>query len=67
MDLRIQDQTATAVERQAVDAVLGPPESSWDGAARNETDGLRLRRADGAARKDEIHGKRFADRTRHPL
>jgi NADH-quinone oxidoreductase subunit F len=39
VDLRIQDQTATAVERQAVDAVLGPPESSWDGAARNETDG----------------------------
>ncbi len=39
MDLRIQDQTATAVERQAVDAVLGPPESAWAGAARNETDG----------------------------
>ena len=39
MDLRIQDQTATAVERQAVDAVLGPPESAWAGAERNETDG----------------------------
>jgi NADH-quinone oxidoreductase subunit F len=39
VDLRIQDQTATAVERQAVDAVLGPPESAWAGAARNETDG----------------------------
>jgi NADH-quinone oxidoreductase subunit F len=39
VDLRIQDQTATAVEREAVDAVLGPPESAWTGAARNETDG----------------------------
>ncbi|HEY2788211.1 MAG TPA: NAD(P)H-dependent oxidoreductase subunit E [Gaiellales bacterium] len=39
MDLRIQDQTATAVERRAVDAVLGPPESAWAGAARNETEG----------------------------
>jgi NADH-quinone oxidoreductase subunit F len=39
VDLRIQDQTATAVEREAVDAVLGPPESTWTGAARNETDG----------------------------
>jgi NADH-quinone oxidoreductase subunit F len=39
VDLRIQDQTATAVEREAVDAVLGPPESAWAGAARNETDG----------------------------
>jgi NADH-quinone oxidoreductase subunit F len=39
VDLRIQDQTATAVEREAVDAVLGPPESGWVGAARTTTDG----------------------------
>ena len=39
MDLRIQDQTATAVEREAVDAVLGPPESGWVGAARSTADG----------------------------
>jgi len=39
VDLRIQDQTATAVEREAVDSVLGPPESAWTGAARNENDG----------------------------
>ena len=39
MDLRIQDQTATAVERQAVDAVLGAPDSAWVGAARSEADG----------------------------
>src|SRR5450631_4125242 len=35
--------------------------------ARNETDGLRLHSADGTAGKDEIHGKRFADRTCQPL
>ena len=34
MDLRIDDQTATAVERQAVDAVLGAPDSAWVGAER---------------------------------
>jgi len=39
VDLRIQDQTATAVERQAVDAVLGEPDSSWVGAVRSREDG----------------------------
>jgi len=38
VDLRIQDQSATAAERQAVDAVLGPPLSSWEGAARSDVD-----------------------------
>ncbi len=39
MDLRIEDQSATAVERGAVDAVLGEPDSAWVGAARSEADG----------------------------
>ena len=39
MDLRIDDQAATAAERQAVDAVLGPPDSAWVGGARTEIDG----------------------------
>jgi NADH-quinone oxidoreductase subunit F len=39
VDLRIQDQTATAVERAAVDAVLGEPESGWVGAVRTKADG----------------------------
>jgi NADH-quinone oxidoreductase subunit F len=39
VDLRIEDQSATAVERQAVDAVLGEPDSAWVGAARSEADG----------------------------
>ena len=32
MDLVIQNELPTAVEREAVDAVLGPPQSSWEGA-----------------------------------
>jgi NADH-quinone oxidoreductase subunit F len=39
VDLRIQDQTATQVEREAVDAVLGAPETGWVGAARTQGDG----------------------------
>ncbi len=39
MDLRIQDQTATQVEREAVDALLGAPETGWVGAARTQGDG----------------------------
>jgi NADH-quinone oxidoreductase subunit F len=35
---------ATAAERAAVDAVLGPPESSWEGGARTAAD-LRVSRA----------------------
>ena len=33
VDLRIDDQSATGDERAAVDAVLGPPDSAWDGGA----------------------------------
>ena len=35
MDLHIIGGEPTAIERAAVDARLGPPESSWDGAARD--------------------------------
>jgi hypothetical protein len=35
--------------------------------ARNETEGLCLCGADSTAGKDEIHGKRLADRARQPL
>jgi NADH-quinone oxidoreductase subunit F len=37
MDIRLLDAAATADERAAVDAVLGPPESSWDGGARGSS------------------------------
>jgi NADH-quinone oxidoreductase subunit F len=34
MDIRLLDASPTSEERDAVDAVLGPPRSSWDGGAR---------------------------------
>jgi NADH-quinone oxidoreductase subunit F len=39
MDLRTTDAPASAAERMAVDGVLGPPESGWDGGARSALDG----------------------------
>ena len=35
MDLHIIGGEPTAIERAAVDARLGPPEGSWDGATRD--------------------------------
>jgi NADH-quinone oxidoreductase subunit F len=35
MDLRISDAAPTAEERAAVDALLGPPTSGWDGGTRD--------------------------------
>jgi len=34
MDIRLPDATPTTAEREAVDRVLGPPRSAWDGGAR---------------------------------
>jgi NADH-quinone oxidoreductase subunit F len=53
VDLRIDDQSATAAERQAVDAVLGPPETAWVGGARTEIDGHSAR--GGHAARDQRH------------
>jgi len=40
VDLHFSDAQPTAAERRAVDALLGPPASSWDGAEeRSERDG----------------------------
>ncbi|MEU0242230.1 NAD(P)H-dependent oxidoreductase subunit E [Nocardiopsis sp. NPDC006198] len=49
MDLRFLDEAPTAVEREAVDSVLGPPESGWDGGARQDVD-LRYARGGHTAR-----------------
>ncbi len=38
MDLRFHDAQPSAAERVAVDAVLGAPQSGWDGGARNARD-----------------------------
>ncbi|MGW5201600.1 NAD(P)H-dependent oxidoreductase subunit E [Streptomyces spiralis] len=47
MDLHFGDSKPTDEERAAVDALLGPPESSWEGAARDEMTAADLRWARG--------------------
>jgi NADH-quinone oxidoreductase subunit F len=49
VDLRFGDSRPTDEERAAVDALLGPPESSWEGADRSDAD-LRWARGGRAAR-----------------
>ncbi|MFD5800957.1 NAD(P)H-dependent oxidoreductase subunit E [Streptomyces sp. NPDC127020] len=49
MDLRFSDGKPTDEERAAVDALLGPPESSWEGADRSDAD-LRWARGGREAR-----------------
>ncbi len=49
MDLRFLDETPTTAEREAVESVLGPPESGWDGGARQDAD-LRYARGGHSAR-----------------
>ncbi|WOT33040.1 NAD(P)H-dependent oxidoreductase subunit E [Streptomyces coeruleorubidus] len=49
MDLHFGDSKPTDDERAAVDALLGPPESSWEGADRSEAD-LRWARGGREAR-----------------
>ncbi|MEV6949447.1 NADH-ubiquinone oxidoreductase-F iron-sulfur binding region domain-containing protein [Streptomyces sp. NPDC051172] len=50
MDLHFGDSEPTDDERDAVDALLGPPESSWEGADRSDAD-LRWARGGRAARE----------------
>ncbi|KOX16032.1 NADH dehydrogenase [Nocardiopsis sp. NRRL B-16309] len=47
--MRFLDETPTDTEREAVDSVLGPPESGWDGGTRLDTD-LRYARGGHTAR-----------------
>ncbi|MFE0250905.1 NAD(P)H-dependent oxidoreductase subunit E [Streptomyces sp. NPDC059010] len=47
MDLHFGDSKPTDDERAAVDALLGPPESSWEGADRDEMRAVDLRWARG--------------------
>ncbi|MFE7648789.1 NADH-ubiquinone oxidoreductase-F iron-sulfur binding region domain-containing protein [Streptomyces phaeoluteigriseus] len=49
MDLHFGDSEPTDEERAAVDALLGPPQSSWEGADRSDAD-LRWARGGRAAR-----------------
>ncbi|WP_053675156.1 NAD(P)H-dependent oxidoreductase subunit E [Streptomyces sp. NRRL B-1140] len=50
MDLHFGDSKPTDEERAAVDALLGPPESSWEGADRTDAD-LRWARGGREARE----------------
>ncbi|GAA1302726.1 NADH dehydrogenase subunit F [Planotetraspora silvatica] len=50
MDLRFRDVEPTPEERAAIDAVLGPPPSAWEGGARTEAD-LRFASGGHAARE----------------
>ncbi len=56
MDLRLRHSVPTDDERAAVDALLGPPESAWDGGARGD-------RYDAHV----AHGGRAARERRHLL
>jgi NADH-quinone oxidoreductase subunit F len=44
MDIHLMQAAPTAAERAAVDALLGPPESRWEGGERAEGDDARLAR-----------------------
>jgi NADH-quinone oxidoreductase subunit F len=48
MDLRFRDVAPTAEERAAVDALLGPPSSAWDGGRRDD---IRVARGGHEARE----------------
>ncbi|MFL1899351.1 NAD(P)H-dependent oxidoreductase subunit E [Streptomyces tauricus] len=50
MDLHFGDSKPTDEERAAIDTLLGPPESSWEGADRSDAD-LRWARGGRAARE----------------
>ncbi|MFE6040604.1 NAD(P)H-dependent oxidoreductase subunit E [Streptomyces sp. NPDC056452] len=52
MDLRYTDAAPTDTERAAVDALLGPPPSGWEGAKERTDEDLRWARGGAAAAKD---------------
>ncbi|NBE55255.1 NADH-quinone oxidoreductase subunit NuoE family protein, partial [Streptomyces boluensis] len=51
MDLHFGDSKPTDEERAAIDALLGPPESAWEGAADRPDADLRWARGGRAARE----------------
>ncbi|MFD5041631.1 NAD(P)H-dependent oxidoreductase subunit E [Streptomyces sp. NPDC058377] len=52
MDLKYTDATPSDAEREAVDALLGPPPSGWEGAAERSDGDLRWARGGAAAARD---------------
>ncbi|GAA0401628.1 NADH dehydrogenase subunit F [Acrocarpospora corrugata] len=53
MDLRFRDAEPAAEERAAIDALLGAPESAWEGGARTEDD-LRFAAQPAEDRRDQL-------------
>ncbi len=54
MDIRLPDASPNADEREAVDTVLGPPRSAWDGGARGASRDAHVAYG-GRARREERH------------
>ncbi len=55
MDLHFTDAQPTDIEREAVDAYLGPPASAWEGAPRVEGDGhVALGGHEARSRRDQL-------------
>lgn len=52
MDLRYSDAAPSEAERDAVDALLGPPPSGWEGADERTDEDLRWARGGASAAKD---------------
>lgn len=52
MDLKYTDAAPTDAERDAVDGLLGPPPSGWEGATTRSDEDLRWARGGAAAAKD---------------
>ncbi|MFB4420461.1 NAD(P)H-dependent oxidoreductase subunit E [Streptomyces sp. QL37] len=52
MDLKYTDAAPSHAEREAVDALLGPPPSGWEGAAERSDEDLRWARGGASAAKD---------------
>ncbi|MFE2020522.1 NAD(P)H-dependent oxidoreductase subunit E [Streptomyces sp. NPDC059499] len=52
MDLRYTDATPTDIERAAVDSLLGPPPSGWEGGQERTDADLRWARGGASAAKD---------------
>ena len=53
MDIKRIAASPSAAERAAVDALLGPPQSAWDGGSRGDPLDLRVAAA-GASRRDRL-------------
>ncbi|WP_406090209.1 NAD(P)H-dependent oxidoreductase subunit E [Streptomyces sp. NBC_01013] len=52
MDLKYPDAVATEAEREAVDGLLGPPPSGWEGGTARSGEDLRWARGGASAAKD---------------